>query len=829
MGRAKVMDSFTNRLRQVLRRLGRAPMFTVITLVTLAAGVGANTVVFSVLEGVLLKPLPFARAEELIGVWLTAPGINLKDADLSPSDYFIFREQGRTFQDIGLYAGDSVSVTGIAEPEQVSALLVTDGTLPLLGVQPIVGRSFSKEDDSPATPETVMLTYGYWRRKFGGDASVPGRTLVVDGRGRQIIGVLPQTFHFLYWEDPALILPFRFDRNKTHLGNFSYEGIARVKPGITVAQVNADVARMLPIVMNSFPAPQGFSIKLFEDAHIGPNVRPLKQDVVGDVGKVLWVLMGSIGMVLLIACANVANLMLVRVEGRRQELALRAALGAGWGRIASELMLESVTLGFLGGAAGLALAYATLRVLRAIAPSGLPRIREIGIDKPVLLFTFLAALLTSLLVCCVPIFKYAGAHLTTGIRAGGRGVSQSKEQHRARSVLVVVQVALALVLLICSGLMFRTYQALTHLNPGFTHPSELQTFRISIPDAQVKEPERVVRMEEEVLRRIQAIPGVSSASISTRIPMSFGGWHDPISVEGRTYAEGQLPPLNLFKFVSPGLIATLGTPLVAGRDLTWTDTYKKVPVALVSENIARKFWHDPSEALGKRIRVSTKDDWREIVGVVGDVRDDGVNQKAPTAVYWPLMMDRFESDDVLVSRDVAFFIRSSRAGSESFLKNVREAVWSVNANLPVADVHTLQYYYGKSLARTTFTLIMLGVAGSMALLLGVVGIYGVIAYSVSQRNREIGIRMALGAQQQKLTRMFVGHGLLLTGIGVTCGLLGAILSMRLLSSLLFNVRPVDPVTYVVASVGLVVTAWLASYIPSRRAAMVDPVEALRAE
>lgn len=823
------MSSLRNQLRQVVRRLARAPMFTVITLVTLAAGVGANTVVFSVLEGVLLKPLPYPRAEELAGVWLTAPGIHLKETNLSPSDYFVFREQGRSFEDIGLYTGDSVSVTGIAEPEQVSALLVTDGTLPLLGVQPMLGREFLREDDSPGTPETVMLTYGYWLRKFGGDGSVVGRTLVVDGTGRQIIGVLPRKFHFLDWEDPALVMPFRFDRSKTYLGNFSYEGVARLKPGITVEQANADVARMLPMVMSSFPAPPGFSLKLFEEARIGANLRPLKQDVVGDVGNVLWVLMGSIAMVLLIACANVANLLLVRVEGRRQELALRAALGAGWGRIAGELLLEAVTLGLLGGALGLGLAYATLRILVAIAPSGLPRIHEIGIDGPVLLFTLLAALLASVLVSCVPIFKYTGARLTTGIREGGRGVSQSKQQHRARSVLVVVQVALALVLLICSGLMFRTFHALTKVNPGFVRPSELQTFRISIPDTQVKEPERVVRMEEEVLHRIETIPGVFSVSISTVIPMSGGGWHDPIFVEGHTYSEGQLPPLSRFKFVSPGFLGALGTPLIAGRDLTWTDTYNRTPVALVSENLAREYWRDPAEALGKRIRVGTKDDWREIVGVVGDIHDDGVNQKAATCVYWPLILDRFESEDVSVRRDVAFAVRSRLAGSEHFLKNVREAVWSVDRNLPLAAVHTLDYYYGKSLARTSFTLIMLGVAGGMALLLGVVGIYGVIAYSVSQRTREIGIRMALGAQQQKLTRMFVSHGLFLTGVGVMCGLLAAIVSMRLLSSLLFNVKPVDPVTYGAASLGLVATAWLASYLPSRRAATVDPVEALRAE
>src|SRR6267143_1770013 len=448
------MESFNSQLKHVLRRLGRAPMFTVITLITLAAGVGGNTVVFSVLEGVLLKPLPYPKPDELIGVWHTAPGIQLKDFDMSPSDYFIYREQNRTMQDIGMYSGDSASVTGVAEPEQVPALRVTDGTLPLLGIPPLLGRSFTKQDDSPGAPETVMLTYGYWRRKFGGDSSVIGRNIIVDGKSRQIIGALPQRFHFLDREDPAVITPFQFDRNKTHLGNFSYEGLARLKPGITVEQVNVDVARMLPI------------------------------------------LMGSIGMVLLIACANVANLLLVRVEGRRQELAVRAALGASRARIAADLLFESVILGLLGSAVGLGLAYAALRVLAAIAPAGLPRIREIAIDGRVLFFTLLISLLASILFGSIPIFKYAGVRLSTGIREGGRALSQSKEQHRARSVLVVVQVALALVLLICSGLMIRTFRALTSVNPGFSAPATLQTFRISLPEALVKENEKVVRTEE---------------------------------------------------------------------------------------------------------------------------------------------------------------------------------------------------------------------------------------------------------------------------------------------------------------------------------------------
>jgi len=598
-----------------------------------------------------------------------------------------------------------------------------------------------------------------------------------------------------------------------------------------MAQASADVARMLPIVNRSFPAPEGFSAKLFEQAHIAPNLRPLKQDVVGDVGKVLWVLMGSIAMVLLIACANVANLLLVRVDGRRQELAIRAALGAGWGRIAMELMLESVILGLLGSLLGLALAYGALRALLAIAPTGLPRIHEIGIDLPVLLFTFVIALFSSVLFGSIPIFKYAGAHLNTGLREGGRALSQSRQQHRARNVLVVVQVALALVLLICSGLMIRTFRALMHVPPGFARPDSVQTFRFYVPETEIADSdrERLVRMDQEILAKLGAIPSVSSVSFASAIPMDGHNSNDVLFAEDRAYAEGELPPIRRFKYVSPGFMATMGTPLVAGRDITWEDTYQKIPVAMISENFAKEYWHDARHALGKRIRVASTDDWREIVGVVGEVYDDGVDKPTSSSVYWPVMLDRFEGQKEDVRRGIAFVIRSPRAGSQAFLNEVRETVWSVDPNIPLADLHTVGYFYTKSMARTSFTLVMLAVAGGMALLLGIVGIYGVIAYSVSQRTREIGIRMALGAQRKMLVGMFVRQGLWLTGVGIFCGLVTAFAVMRLMSSLLFNVSPVDPVTYGAVTLGVVVTAYLACYLPSRRAATVDPVDALRAE
>jgi len=823
------MGSLGSQLRQVFRRLGRTPMFTAITLVTLAVGIGANTAIFSVIESVVLEPLAYPHSEQLVDVSHTAPGLNIKNIGASPSNYFIYREQGRAIQDIGLYQGNSVSVTGVAEPEQVPALNVTDGMLPLLGVPPAIGRGFNRDDDSPSGPDVVMITYGYWQRKFGGDPSAIGRSIIVDGKSQQIIGVMPKTFHFLDREDPAMFLPLKFDRTKVVLGNFSYGAVARLKPGATIAELNADVARMLPIVFHSFPPFPGVSLKQFEDVHLGPNLIPLKQFVIGDVSKLLWVLMGAIGLVLLIACANVANLLLVRVEGRRQELGIRSALGASRSRITIELLFESTVLGLLGSALGLALAYGGLRVLIAMAPDGLPRLNEIGIHAPVLLFTLLVSLLASMLFGSVSVLKFAGASLATGLREGGRTLSQSRERHRARSTLVIVQVALALVLLICSGLMIRTFRALTHVQPGFTRPAEVQTFSLSITETEVPDSEQVVRMFEAIQHKIEAVPGVSSVALSTSIPLDGNRNSDPIFAQDHPYAEGQLPPLRRFKFVAPAFLGTLGTPLIAGRDFTWTDVYNRAPVALVSENLAREYWHDPVNAIGKRIRAIAPQDWTEVVGVVSNVYDDGVDQDASSTVYWPVLMKSFEGKDNFVARGLSIAIRSPRAGSQTLMHDVQQAVWSVDANLPLADVRTLDYYYQKSMARTSFTLVMLAVAGGMALLLGTIGLYGVIAYSVSQRTREIGIRMALGAQQRELTKMFVRHGLTLAGIGVACGLIAAFALMRLLSSLLFHVSPVDPLTYAAVSLGLVAAAMLASYIPSRRAASIDPVEALRAD
>jgi predicted permease len=834
MNTVAFLDTIVRDVRYGVRMLRRNPMFSAVALITLAIGIGANTAVFSVVNSVLFKPLPYPKADELVGLRQTAPGAaglaNFADGlRLSPSMYFTYAEHNRTFQSLGVWTNGTANVTGLAEPEQVRTVLVSDGVLQALSVRPEAGRWLSRGDQDPHGADSVMLSYGYWQRRFGGDRSAVGRNLTVDARRREIVGVMPQGFRLVN-ADSDLIVPLAFDRSKLILAGFGYEGIARLKPGVTTAQANADMTRMLPIWMDSWSNGPGTNSRFYETWRITPTIQSLKQEVIGNVGNVLWVVMATIGIVMLIACSNVANLLLVRAEARQQELAIRAALGAGRGRIVRELLLESLLLGLIGGALGVGLAYAGLRLLVAIGPANLPRLSEISLDGRALEFTLVLSLLSSLLFGLIPALKYAGPRISAALRSTGRTTSASRERHRSRNFLAVAQVAMALVLLVSAGLMIRTFQALRTVDPGFTHAEHLETMRISIPASFVAEPERVTRIQNAIVEKLAAIPGVTSVGFASAMPMEgiHPGWN-AIFPEKKAYA-GEMPPLRLFKNVSPGFFNTAGTRIVAGRDLTWTEVYGLRPVGMVSENLARELWGTPAAAVGKRFREFPSMPWHEVVGVVEDVHENGVHEKAPAIVYWPSMMhDLYGPRSFDAVRTVTFAIRSNRAGTEGFLNEVRQAVWSVNSSLPLASVRTMQEIYSQSLARTSFTLVMLGIAGTMALVLGIIGIYGVISYSVSQRRREIGIRLALGAQQSELRRMFVRSGLALAGSGVLIGLAAAVGLMRLMKSLLFGISPLDPVTYVAVPLILAAAAVLASYLPARRAAAVDPVEALKAE
>jgi predicted permease len=827
-----LVESLGTDLKLVFRRLRKSPGFAATVILTLAIGIGANAAVFSVLNSVLFKPLPYPHPEQLVAVRLIAPGAaGLADFSsglrLSSSMYFTFAEQNRTFQSLGVWNTGTANVTGVDQPHEVHTALVSDGVLQAFSVPPVLGRWLLPADQDPHGPKAVMLSYGYWQRRFGGDRSVIGRSIAIDAQLREIVGVMPKGFELVN-ADFDVIAPFAFDRNKQHLAGFGLQGIARLKPGIPTAQADADVKRMLPIWEESWP-PEGVTSHFYEKTwRIAPATRPLKQEVIGNVGNVLWVVMATIGVVMLIACTNVANLLLVRADSRQHELAVRAALGAGRGRIAWELLLESVALGLIGGVLGIGIAYEGLQLLVAIGPANLPRLGEVSLDSRSLGFTLALSLLSGLLFGSIPVLRYAGRRMPTAFRVAGRTASVSRERQRSRDLLVVAQVAMAMVLLVSAMLMIRTFQALRTVDPGFAHAEHLQTMRISIPASLIADPQLVTRTQNNIVDKLAAIPGVSSVGFADAMPMEGiqSNWNG-VQIEGKHLGDDS--PLRLFKYVAPGFFHTSGTRMVAGRELTWTDIYGRRPVVIISENLAREWWGSPSAALGKRLR-EYNPPWFEVVGVVEDVHVNGVQEKAPAIVYWPSMAAGIYGPNTFdATRAATFVVRTDRAGTEAFLSEIQQAVWSVNPSLPLASVRTMQEIYSQSLARTSFTLVMLGIAGSMALVLGIIGIYGVISYAVSQRTREIGIRMALGEQTGRLRWMFVRSALVLTGCGLAIGLAAAAGLVGLMKSLLFGVSPMDPVTYVSVLMVLAASAVVASYLPARRAAAVNPVDALRAE
>jgi predicted permease len=831
------LDTFGRDLRLALRGMRRRPGFTVAVVLTLALGIGANTAIFGVVDGILIKPLPYPDAGELVAIKQVAPGLSVSELRMSPTQYITYRDEGRVFQQIGLYGDGGTTITGVGEPEQARLLGVTHDVLEALGVRPQLGRLFTQADARPGGrfPPVMILTHDYWQRRFGGDRSVIGRRLIADSNPVEVIGVMPEGFRFLDMEPAAeVIVLAAFDRSRMSIGGFNFSSLARLKPGMTVADANADIARMLPIWLNAWPTPPNTAGRQeYEKWKITPVVQPLKDEVVGGVADMLWVLMATIGMVLLIACANVANLMLVRSESRRQEFAVRTALGARRKDIVREVLVESLVLSLIGGAVGVAVAYAGLTVVVATAPTTLPRVEDISLDPRVVSFALVASLLSSMLFGALPALKHAAQH---GARIAGaaRGASTSRERQRTRNALVVVQVALALVLLVGSGLMIRTFVALLNVQPGFAAGADVQTARVWVPPPQVPDAERVTRLQHEILDKVAALPGVKAAAFASAVPMEgpLRVWLNPVFVDGKDYAPGTTPPVRRMKVVSPGYFAAIGTRMIAGRDITWSDIYGRTKVAIVSENFAREVWGSPAAALGHRVRDSppaSADVWREIVGVVEDVHEDALYQASPAFVYWPTMMENFGGNRLFTMRAVNLVIRSDEAGRESLLNGVRSAVSSVNSSMPIFLVRTMKDLYDASMARTSFALVMLGIAAALALALGVIGIYGVIAYVVAQRSREIGIRLALGAAPTQLKRMFVRQGLMLTAVGAGVGLVTAAALTQWMSSLLFGVERLDPPTYAAVLSVLALAATMASYVPARRAAAVDPVETLTAE
>ena len=813
-----------------LRRLSNSPGFTMTVILTLAIGIGANTAVFSVINGVLIRPLPYPEPENLVALNLKAPGApglaDFRDGlRLSASMYLTFAAHNRAFQSVGVWQPATANVTGLAQPEQVNTALVSDGVLQTFAVAPAVGRWLDATDQDPKGAKRVMLGYGYWQRRFGGDRSVIGRIIELDSQPREIVGVMPRGFRILNY-DFDLLVPLAFDQHNQILAGFAYRGIARLKPGVSIDGADADVARLLNVWMASWKNCPKCDSYFYLTWQIGPALRPMKDEVLAGVSGALWVVMSTIDVVMLIVCTNIGNLLLVRADSRQQELAVRAALGAGRGRIVRELLVESVLLGILGGAGGTVVAAAGLRLLLAIGPSNLPRLSEVRLDGWSLAFSLGLSLISGLFFGSVPALKYARMGALFALRAGVRTASLSRERQRGRSALVIAQVAMALVLLTSAVLMIRTFAALRNVDPGFSDAAHLQTFRIAIPPSLIGDPVMVTHIQNSIVDKLSTLPGVASVGFASAMPLQQiePDWDD-LYFQGKTYKNNEAP-LRLYNYVSPGYFHTAGTNIIAGRDFTWTDTYGERPVGILSENLARECCGSAQAAIGQHFREFDSMPWHEVIGVVEDVRMNGVGDPAPAIGYWPVSARNPFFDP---ARAVTFAVHSSRAGTPEFIGEVQKAVWSVNANLPVANIRTMEDIYGQSMARTSFTLVMLAIAGSMALALGLLGIYGVISYAVAQRRREIGIRLALGARRASLRWMFVRSALVLTGTGIAVGLVAAMVLTQLMRTLLFGIRPLDPVTFAAVPLVLVAAAVLASYLPSARAAAINPVEALKAE
>jgi predicted permease len=803
---------------QTVRLIRTQPGFVLTVVLSLALGIGANTAIFSVVHGVLIQPLPYPRADALVGIYnrMTISGQVYEDAALSPGMYAACRDDCRAFEHVGVWSSGTATVTGAGEPEQVATVTMTRGVLPALGVPPSLGRWFSTEDDSPGGARTAILTHGYWQRRFAGDQGVLGRTVLIDFVPHHIVGVMPRDFRFVD-QSPDLFLAQRM--TTTRPDEFSYIGIGRLKPGLSVAQANEDIAR----VWSNWARNEAIS-RFFEQLAITPNTRPLKNDVVGDVDKALRVLMGALGLLMLLVCANIANLVLVRAQTRQQEFAIRAALGAGWGRIAREQLAESLTLGLIGGALGLGLAYVGVRLLISNGPAGLPRLHEITLGPAAIAFALLCALGTSLLFGMVAV--------VVGRRVprieNTRGATPAREQLRGQRVLVVGQVAMALVLLVASGLMVRTLLAIQRVEPGFTRPDQIQMVRISLPQVLAREPERVIRSQKNMVDTLAAIPGVTAVGFASALPLENNRNGVVVAVEGVT-APDRMPPNRRFRHASPGLFAAQGSRLLHGRDFTWDDVFDERPVAIVSENMARQSWREPRQAIGKRIRIGRDGPLTEVIGVVEDIHADGLHEPAPPTVYARAGVEAGPNGSKTVRRAVTIAIRSSRAGSQAFLREVAAAVHAVNASVPLADVRTLEDAYRRSMAQTSFTVTLIAIAAAMALALAVVGVYGVLAYAVARRRHEVGIRLALGAQPGAVRALFLRQGLVLTSLGGVVGLVSSAALSRWISPLLYDVTALDPLTYAISGAALAGGAILASVIPASRAASVDPMSTLRSE
>jgi predicted permease len=813
-GRMKVFGDLWQDLRYGLRVLWKNPGFTVVAVLALALGIGANSAIFSVVNTVLLRPLPYRDPERLVMVWEDRSKQGYPRDTPAPANFIDWRDQNQVFEGMAAIASQSFNLTGAGEPERIDGKRVSASLFPLMGVEPLVGRTFTPEEDQPGANRVVVLSHGLWQRRFGSDRKIVGQPLTLNGESFMVVGVMPPHFRFPARED-ELWVPIAFSPQAAAArGSHYLQVIARLKPGVTLEQARAEMETIAARLMQQYPN---------TNTNVGAALVPLHEHLVGDIKPALLVLLGAVGFVLLVACANVANLLLARAAGRQKEIALRVALGASRARLIRQFLTESLLLAALGGVVGLLLSLWGVNALKAFIPENISQAQAVAVDARVLGFTLLVSLLTGLIFGLAPATQASSFNLNETLKEGGRDSASGSRGNRIRGLLVITEVAVSLVLLIGAGLLINSFLRLRGVDPGF-RADNLLTMRVVLPEMKYPDQPRRTAFYAELVRRLEALPGVQSAAVTNWIPLVRQGDSLGITIEGQPAPAPGQNPSAVTRVVSPHYFRTMGIQLTRGREFVEQDTADSPRVVVISETMARRFWpgEDP---LGKRLTTGgpagAPIPWMEVVGVVKDVRQMELTADPKPQMYVPFTQPVFfRPSHLVVKTDVE---------PRTLATAVRKAVWEIDKDQPVSNVSTMEDVLSESIARQRFSMLLFGIFAALALILAAVGIYGVMSYSVAQRTREIGIRIALGAQRGDVLRLAVGGGLKLVLIGVVLGLAAAFALTRVMTSLLFGVSATDPATLVVISLVLISVAVLASYIPARRATKVDPMVALRYE
>jgi putative ABC transport system permease protein len=816
-------SSLLHDIRVACRSLLKSPGLAFVVVMTLGVAIGANTAIFSVVESVLLRPLAYPNEDRIVRVAATVHERPNSRGDrgntFSDRGYWHFRDNNRSFEKFGGYSGGTqqLPLTGDGSPRQVGRGGMTLDAFEVLGVLPELGRLPAPEEDAPNGPAVALLSHELWMSQYGADPAILGRTITLDGTSREVIGVMPAGYDFPS-PDVELWTPMQLNPASPNFGGHYIMAIARLAPGVTMEAAVGD-ARSLVARFSEI----GYGPAWFEGVFDGGAVvRPLRDYIVGSAREPLLIVLGIVGFVLLIACSNIANLLLVRAEGRRQENAVRMALGASRGRLARHVAVESAILALLGGAAGVLLAYVGTNALVAIGPRSVPRLDEIDIDGASLAFTAAAAMLAGLLFGVLPALASGSRKAMGALRDGGRNATLGRARHRTRNALVITQVALAFALVIGSGLMVRSFEALRSVDPGFFADGVL-TFNVRPLPTKYDGPEALARFYDGLLERLEAVPGVTRAGAINALPLSGGTGNLATVIEEFPPSEGEFPPTFSIHRATPGYFEAMRIPVVEGRSLTSDDHNNRLGSVVINSSLKERYWPDTS-ALGKRMRVSGIQ--AQVVGVVGDVHTSGLDVEAPQVLYLP-MLDAAGAPSLMTLGAMAITVRTA-VEPFSVVPAIRRTIAELDADLPIANIRSMENVIGESLSRSSFMMTLLVIAALIALLLGSVGIYAVLSYVVTTRTAEIGVRSALGASPELLRRLVLVQGLRLAGVGVLIGIAGAVVLGRVIEAQLYGVSPVDPITLIGGAAIFLAVAVLASLLPAIRAARTTPVDALRA-